>query len=253
MREILDVECAAPPRRDRSGEARHHQSARRSQPNSLRSPIIRRTKRSARAPCRSRARCGSSARTSWKCRRKDFIASIPGGEVRLRGVGIVKCEHVEKDANGTVSAVHCTLDPETRHGMPGADRKVKGTIHWVSAKHAVEAEVRLYDRLFTVPNPDDDSGRQDLSRPHESGLEKSRARVSGAIAERCRTGIELAVRAARIFRRGSIATIRRSIRFSTAPSRCAIRTRSVDVFDATATDAAGMDHRCGGCGAHLRR
>jgi glutaminyl-tRNA synthetase len=88
---------------------------------------------------------------------KGFHRLVPGGEVRLRGVGIVKCEKVEKDANGTVSQVLCTLDLETRHGMPGADRKVKGTIHWVSAKHAVEAEVRLYDRLFAVPNPDDDS------------------------------------------------------------------------------------------------
>jgi glutaminyl-tRNA synthetase len=88
---------------------------------------------------------------------KGFHRLVPGGEVRLRGVGIVKCEKVEKDANGNISAVSCTLDPETRHGMPGADRKVKGTIHWVSAKHAVEAEVRLYDRLFSVPNPDDDS------------------------------------------------------------------------------------------------
>ncbi len=88
---------------------------------------------------------------------KGFHRLTPGGEVRLRGVGIVKCEKVEKDANGTASQVLCTLDPETRHGMPGADRKVKGTIHWVSAKHAIEAEVRLYDRLFAVPNPDDDS------------------------------------------------------------------------------------------------
>ena len=88
---------------------------------------------------------------------KGFHRLTPGGEVRLRGVGIVKCEKVEKDANGAVSQVLCTLDPETRHGMPGADRKVKGTIHWVSARHAVDAEVRLYDRLFAVPNPDDDS------------------------------------------------------------------------------------------------
>ena len=53
--------------------------------------------------------------------------------------------------------LQCTLDPDTRHGMPGAERKVKGTIHWVSARHAVEAEVRLYDRLFNVVNPDDDA------------------------------------------------------------------------------------------------
>jgi glutaminyl-tRNA synthetase len=88
---------------------------------------------------------------------KGFHRLVPGGEVRLRGVGIVKCTDVEKDASGNVSAVHCTLDADTRHGMPGAERKVKGTIHWVSARHAVEAEVRLYDRLFNVVNPDDDS------------------------------------------------------------------------------------------------
>ena len=77
--------------------------------------------------------------------------------MRLRGVGIVKCTDVEKDANGTVVAVHCTLDADTRPGQPGAERKVKGTIHWVSARHAVAAEVRLYDRLFDAPDPDDDS------------------------------------------------------------------------------------------------
>ncbi len=87
---------------------------------------------------------------------KGYHRLAPGGEVRLRGVGIVKCEAVIKDADGAVTAVHCTLDESTRHGLPGADRKVKGTIHWVSAKHAIAAEVRLYDRLFTVADPDDD-------------------------------------------------------------------------------------------------
>jgi glutaminyl-tRNA synthetase len=91
---------------------------------------------------------------------KGFKRLIPGGEVRLRGVGIVKCEEVIKDADGHVTELHVTLDPESRHGLPGADRKVKGTIHWVSAKHAVEAEVRLYDRLFSVPAPDDESDGQ---------------------------------------------------------------------------------------------
>jgi len=88
---------------------------------------------------------------------KGFHRLVPGGEVRLRGVGIVRCVEVVKDAGGNVTELRCTLDPETRAGLPGADRKVKGTIHWVSARHAVAAEVRLYDRLFTVPNPDDDS------------------------------------------------------------------------------------------------
>lgn len=88
---------------------------------------------------------------------KGFHRLVPGGEVRLRGVGIVKCESLEKDTDGNVIAVHCTLDLDTRPGLPGADRKVKGTIHWVSAARAVAAEIRLYDRLFNVANPDDDS------------------------------------------------------------------------------------------------
>ena len=86
---------------------------------------------------------------------KGFHRLVPGGEVRLRGVGIVKCTEVEKDANGDVTGVRCTLDPDTRQGLPGAERKVKGTVHWLSAHHAVRAEVRLYDRLFTIANPDD--------------------------------------------------------------------------------------------------
>jgi glutaminyl-tRNA synthetase len=85
---------------------------------------------------------------------KGFHRLKPEGEVRLRGVGIIKCEQVIKDADGNATELHCTLDPETRHGMPGADRKVKGTIHWVSAKHAVATEVRIYDRLFSVAAPD---------------------------------------------------------------------------------------------------
>ncbi len=87
---------------------------------------------------------------------KGFHRLVPGGEVRLRGVGIVRCEEIVRDGDA-VTAVRCTLDPTTRHGMTGADRKVKGTIHWVSAKHAVAAEVRLYDRLFSVAAPDDES------------------------------------------------------------------------------------------------
>ncbi|MEY4064535.1 MAG: glutaminyl-tRNA synthetase [Pseudomonadota bacterium] len=86
---------------------------------------------------------------------KGFHRLVPGGEVRLRHVGIIKCDEVIKNAAGQITALHCTLDPETRTGMPGSNRKVKGTIHWVSQKHAFKATVRLYDRLFTVPNPAD--------------------------------------------------------------------------------------------------
>ena len=85
---------------------------------------------------------------------KGFHRLKPEGEVRLRGVGIIRCVAVLKDADGSVSELHCTLDPETRHGLPGSDRKVKGTIHWVSAEHAVATEVRLYDRQFNVPVPE---------------------------------------------------------------------------------------------------
>ncbi|MFY2765460.1 glutamine--tRNA ligase/YqeY domain fusion protein [Arenimonas sp. MALMAid1274] len=88
---------------------------------------------------------------------KGFHRLVPGGEVRLRGVGIVRCTDVVKEGDAVV-AVHCTLDPDSRAGLPGADRKVKGTIHWVAAATAVPAELRLYDRLFTVPDPDQDEG-----------------------------------------------------------------------------------------------
>ena len=87
---------------------------------------------------------------------KGFHRLKPEGEVRLRGVGIVRCDEVVKDGD-TVVELRCTLDLDTRPGLPGADRKVKGTIHWVSARHAIAAEVRLYDRLFKVADPDDES------------------------------------------------------------------------------------------------
>jgi glutaminyl-tRNA synthetase len=80
----------------------------------------------------------------------------PGGEVRLKYAYIIKCEEVIKDAAGKVVELRCTADLDSKTGGATAGRKVKGTIHWVSAAHAVEAEVRLYDRLFTVPEPDAD-------------------------------------------------------------------------------------------------
>ena len=85
---------------------------------------------------------------------KGYFRLTPGSEVRLRYAYIVRCTHVEKDAQGNIVAVHCTYDSATRSGTPGADaRKVKGNIHWLSTAHAVPAEVRLYDRLFAVPFP----------------------------------------------------------------------------------------------------
>ena len=88
---------------------------------------------------------------------KGWKRLVPGGEVRLRGAGIIRCDEVIKGADGTITELRGWLDPESRPGMEGANRKVKGTIHWVSAVHGVPAEIRLYDRLFSVPNPDDES------------------------------------------------------------------------------------------------
>lgn len=88
---------------------------------------------------------------------KGWKRLVPGGEVRLRGAGIARVDEVVKDQDGNVVELRGWLDPESRPGMEGANRKVKGTIHWVSAQHAVEAEIRLYDRLFSVENPDDES------------------------------------------------------------------------------------------------
>jgi len=79
----------------------------------------------------------------------------PGKEVRLRAAYIIRCDQVIKDASGEVIELRCTYDPETRSGGPAANRKVKGTIHWVSAQHAVDAEVRLYDRLFLKEDPNE--------------------------------------------------------------------------------------------------
>ncbi|HZZ29204.1 MAG TPA: glutamine--tRNA ligase/YqeY domain fusion protein [Pirellulales bacterium] len=86
---------------------------------------------------------------------KKFFRLAPGAEVRLRYAYIIKCVSVTKDSSGAVTEVHCTYDPETKSGLPQSDRKVKGTIHWVSAAQAVTAPVRLYDHLFSQADPDD--------------------------------------------------------------------------------------------------
>lgn len=91
---------------------------------------------------------------------KGYFRLAPGVEVRLRYAFIVKCVQVDKNTQGDIEAIHCTYDPDTKSGTPGAEnRKVKGNIHWLSVKHAQAAEIRLYDRLFTDPYPD--SGGKD--------------------------------------------------------------------------------------------
>jgi len=86
---------------------------------------------------------------------KKYFRLAPGQEVRLRYAYFITCQEVIKDADGNITEIHCTYDPATRGGDAPDGRKVKGTIHWVSAQHAIGAEVRLFDRLFKVPAPDD--------------------------------------------------------------------------------------------------
>jgi glutaminyl-tRNA synthetase len=87
---------------------------------------------------------------------KKFFRLSPGSEVRLRAAYIIRCESVVKDLKtGEITEIHCTYDASTKSGLPESNRKVKGTLHWVSVQHAIEAEVRLYDRLFMKENPDD--------------------------------------------------------------------------------------------------
>ncbi len=85
---------------------------------------------------------------------KGYFRLFPGNEVRLKTTYIVRCTGCEKDENGNVTAVYAEYDPESRGGNPADGRKIKGTIHWVNAADALDAEIRLYDNLFTVPDPD---------------------------------------------------------------------------------------------------
>jgi glutaminyl-tRNA synthetase len=99
---------------------------------------------------------------------KKYFRLSPGSEVRLRYAYIVKCTGVVKDEKtGEITEVRCTYDPETRSGSAQSGRRVKGTIHWVSAQHAVQAEVRLYDRLFNVEDP---GGEEWLSHINPASL-----------------------------------------------------------------------------------
>ncbi|MBK7215297.1 MAG: glutamine--tRNA ligase/YqeY domain fusion protein [Bacteroidales bacterium] len=84
-----------------------------------------------------------------------FFRLKPGGEVRLKYGYVIRCESIVKDENGQITEIHCIYEADTKRGMPNSNKKVKGTLHWVSAKHALPLEVRLYDRLFVKENPDD--------------------------------------------------------------------------------------------------
>ncbi len=106
---------------------------------------------------------------------KKYFRLTPGNEVRLKNAYIIKCTGCKKDESGKVVEVYAEYDPETRSGLPGADRKVKGTIHWVSVAHALAAEVRLYDRLFNVENPGDEKDKdfRELLNPNSLEVRKA--------------------------------------------------------------------------------
>jgi len=105
----------------------------------------------------------------------------PGGEVRLKYAFIIRCDEVVKDAAGEIVELRCTADLDSKSGGPTSSRKVKGTIHWVSAAHGIDAEVRLYDRLFTEPEPEAD-GRDFRAVVNPHSLEAVAAKLEPALA-----------------------------------------------------------------------
>jgi glutaminyl-tRNA synthetase len=113
---------------------------------------------------------------------KKFFRLAPGREVRLRWAYFITCVDVVKDDNGEVVEIHCEYDPATRGGDSPDGRKVKGTIHWVSAEHSFPAEVRLYDRLFTEPNPDGGKDADYIQHLNPHSLDVVTARVEPSLA-----------------------------------------------------------------------
>ncbi len=120
---------------------------------------------------------------------KKFFRLTPGKEVRLKGAYIIMCTGCTKDADGNVVEIQCTYDPDTLSGSAGSQRKVKGTLHWVSARHCVDAEIRLYDRLFAVENPSADTEHdfRELLNP-DSLRVLSNAKIEPFLAETAKVG-----------------------------------------------------------------
>ncbi len=119
---------------------------------------------------------------------KKFFRMSPDKEVRLKGAYIVKCTGLKKDEEGNIVEIYATYDPESRSGLPGADRKVKGTLHWVSVPTAVQVEVRDYDRLFAVENPSAEEGDfRDLLNP-DSLIVSKNVMIEPWLAERVKAG-----------------------------------------------------------------
>jgi glutaminyl-tRNA synthetase len=114
---------------------------------------------------------------------KGWFRLTPGGEVRLRHACVIKCERVVKDERGEIVELRCSYDPDSRGGNPKDGRKVKGTLHWVSEKHGVPAEIRLYDRLFVAERPGEEEGRDFLQDLNPQSCETVQGRVEPALAE----------------------------------------------------------------------
>ena len=114
---------------------------------------------------------------------KKYFRLFPGNEVRLKGAYFVKCVGYDTDENGEVTCVHCTYDPESRGGNSPDGRKVKGTIHWVNAADCRKAEVRLYDRLFNVPNPSDESNGDFTNNLNPDSLIVSECLLEGGLKD----------------------------------------------------------------------
>ena len=114
---------------------------------------------------------------------KGYFRLFPGNEVRLKTTYIVRCTGCEKDENGNVTAVYAEYDPESRGGNPADGRKIKGTIHWVNAADALDAEIRLYDNLFTVPDPDAGDFLEVLNPDSLKVLENAKVEPSLAVAK----------------------------------------------------------------------
>ena len=114
---------------------------------------------------------------------KKYFRLFPGNEVRLKGAYFVKCVGYDTDENGEVTCVHCTYDPESRGGNSPDGRKVKGTIHWVNAADCKKAEVRLYDRLFNVPNPSDESNGDFTNNLNPDSLIISECLLEGGLKD----------------------------------------------------------------------
>jgi glutaminyl-tRNA synthetase len=113
---------------------------------------------------------------------KNFFRMAPGREVRLRNAYLVTCTGVEKSADGQITGIRCAVDSATRGGDAPDGRKVKSTLHWVSARHAIDAEVRVYDRLFTVENPAGQGGTDFRVFVNPDSLKVVSAKVEPTVA-----------------------------------------------------------------------